>query len=178
MRSKQFVFLSYVLFLLIVPGICRALDQQQSVCQQDVAYRQLDFWVGRWDVFNTSDGSKAGTSELQKILQGCAIAEEWHEADGSGEIRELFYYQKAKKLWHQVWISDAGPTKERQLIETLKDRSVRFQGEVAQLDGGSHLDRSTVTPLPGDRIHQVIEISRDGGKTWQVTFDAEYRKQK
>ena len=171
------VFLCVLTFF-IASGIGRALDQQPSVCQQDPSYRQLDFWVGRWDVFDSHDGSKAGTSVLQTILNDCAIAEEWHEADGSGEVRELFYYQKAKKLWHQIWVSDAGPTKERLLVETLKDGSVRFQGEVAQLDGGSHLDRSTVTPLSGDRIHQVIEISRDDGKTWQVTFDAEYRKQK
>lgn len=127
MRSRLLVFLSCFLFPLIVPGVCHALDPQQSVCQQDPAYRQLDFWVGRWDVFDSHDGSKAGTSVLQKILNGCAIAEEWHEADGRGEVRELFYYQKAKKLWHQIWISDAGPTKERLLIETLKDGSVRFR---------------------------------------------------
>jgi hypothetical protein len=44
------------------------------------------------------------------------------------------------------------------------------------LDGGSHLDRTTLTPLPGGRVHQVIEISRDAGKTWEIAFDAEYRQ--
>jgi hypothetical protein len=25
-------------------------------------------------------------------------------------------------------------------------------------------------------VHQVIEISRDAGKTWEIVFDAEYRR--
>ena len=73
-------------------------------------------------------------------------------------------------------MTDAGPMKEKQLIEEYKDGGVRFQGEIPHLDGGSHLDRTTLTPLPGGRVHQVIEISRDAGKTWEITFDAEYRR--
>jgi hypothetical protein len=40
----------------------------------------------------------------------------------------------------------------------------------------SHMDRTTLTPLAGGRVHQVIEISRDGGKNWETVFDAEYRQ--
>jgi len=75
-----------------------------------------------------------------------------------------------------VWVTDAGPIKEKQVIEELKDGSVRFQGEIPHLDGSSHLDRTTLTPLPGSRVHQVIEISRDAGKNWETVFDAEYRR--
>jgi hypothetical protein len=63
-------------------------------------------------------------------------------------------------------------------VEEFKDGGVRFQGEISKPDGTSYLDRTTLTPLTGDRVRQVIEISRDGGKTWQVTFDAEYRRPK
>jgi hypothetical protein len=150
---------------------------QPQACASDPAYAKLDFWIGRWEVFDSHDGTRAGTSVLDKALKGCAVTVDWHEADGSGEIRELFYYAKAKKAWRQVWISDAGPTKERTMVDDPQEGSIRFLGEVAQLDGGSHLDRSTVTPLAGHRIHQVIEISRDHGQTWEVVFDAEYRPQ-
>jgi hypothetical protein len=36
------------------------------------------------------------------------------------------------------------------------------------------LDRTTLTPLPDDRVRQLIEISRDRGVTWQTNFDAYY----
>jgi hypothetical protein len=43
---------------------------------------------------------------------------------------------------------------------------VRFVGELPQPGGGTVLDRTTLTPLPDGRIRQVIEQSKDGGKTW------------
>jgi len=175
-KHLPLVMVIAVAFLLCIPAT--AAEPHPSVCQQDSAYRQLDFWIGHWDVFNTGDGSKAGTSAIEKVLGGCALAVQWQETDGSGEVREVFYYQRAKKLWRQVWISDAGPTKERGLLDAQPGGVLIFQGEVPQLDGGSHLDRSTVKALPDGRIHQIIAISRDGGKTWQSVFEAEYRRRK
>jgi hypothetical protein len=178
MRKHATLLIVIAVASLLIVSPTTSAETHPSVCQQDSAYRQLDFWIGHWDVFNTADRSKAGTSVIEKVLGGCALTVQWQEADGSGEVRELFYYQKAKKLWHQVWISDAGPTKERVLVDVRTGGTLVFQGEVPQLDGGSHLDRSTVMALFDGRIHQIIEISRDSGKTWQSVFDADYRKQK
>jgi hypothetical protein len=36
------------------------------------------------------------------------------------------------------------------------------------------LDRTTLAPLPGGRVRQTIEISRDGGQAWTPAFDAFY----
>ncbi len=145
-------------------------------CQGDPEYHKLDFWVGTWDVYDNHDGTLNGRDVVEKIVGGCAIVENWKEADGSGEGKSLFYYQSAKKQWKQVWVTDAGPIKEKQLIEEMKDGGVRFQGEIPHRDGKSHLDRTTLTPLTGGRVHQVIEISRDAGKTWETVFDADYRR--
>jgi hypothetical protein len=143
--------------------------------QSNSDYRKLDFWVGTWDVYDNHDGTLNGTDVVEKIVGGCAIVENWKEADGSGEGKSLFYYQPARKQWKQVWVTDAGPIKEKQLIEETKDGSVRFQGNILHRDGKSHLDRTTLTPLPGGRVHQVIEISRNAGKSWETVFNAEYR---
>ncbi len=144
-------------------------------CQIDPAYHKLDFWVGTWDVYDNHDATLNGIDIVEKIVGGCAIVENWKEADGSGEGKSLFYYQQARKQWKQVWVTDAGPIKEKQLIEETKDGGVRFQGEILHPDGKSLLDRTTLTPLPRGRVHQVIEISRDAGKTWETVFDADYR---
>lgn len=145
-------------------------------CETDPEYRKLDFWVGSWDVYDNHDGTLDGTDVVEKIVGGCAVVENWREADGSGEGKSLFYYQKPKKQWKQVWVTDAGPIKEKLLVDEMKDGGVRFQGEILHLDGKSHLDRTTLTPLPGGRVHQVIEVSRDAGKTWEAVYDAEYRR--
>lgn len=145
-------------------------------CQGDPAYHKLDFWIGAWDVYDNHDSTLNGTDIVEKIVGDCAIVENWKEADGSGEGRSLFYYQPARKLWKQVWVTDAGLIKEKTLIAEIKNGGVRFQGEIPHLDGKSHLDRTTLTPLAGGRVHEVIELSRDNGKTWETVFDAEYRR--
>ena len=145
-------------------------------CKSDLEYHRLDFWVGTWDVYDNHDGTLNGRDVVEKIVGGCAIVENWKEADGSGEGKSLFYYQSVKKQWKQVWVTDAGPIKEKQLIEEMKDGGVRFQGEIPHQDGKSHLDRTTLTPLSAGRVHQMIEISRDAGKTWETVFDADYRR--
>jgi len=53
----------------------------------------------------------------------------------------------------KVWVTDAGPIKEKQLIEEIDKGGVRFQGEgilhlTAEIASRSH---NTKTPLPGDR---------------------------
>jgi hypothetical protein len=53
---------------------------------------------------------------------------------------------------------------------------VRFQGEVRGTSGPTILDRTTLSPLSGGEVRQLIEISRDGGTTWESGFDARYRR--
>lgn len=185
MRKRNITLAALVLTFCFVSPLLTAQTSSKAgnspavnaSCDQDPAYHKLDFWVGRWDVFNNGDGSQDGTNVIEKILLGCAIVENWHDVTG-GEGKSLFYYQRATHQWKQVWVTDAGPMKEKRMIEEFKDGAVRFQGEIPHMDGSSHLDRTTLTPLPGDKVRQVIETSSDGGKTWKVGYDAEYRRQK
>ena len=166
-------------FLLSISSFAQSDKTAERPCERDSAYHKLDFWVGSWDVYDNHDGSKGGVDVVEKILDGCALVENWHELSPDGaDGKSLFYYQKATQQWKQVWVTALGPMKEKKLVEEFKDAGVRFQGEIPHLKGGSHLDRTTLTPLSPDRVHQVIEISRDDGKTWEVVFDAEYRRQK
>ena len=174
LKHRALVFPCLTFFLVWLPLLSFAQTPASHPCEQDAAYHKLDFWVGHWDVYN-ADGSKDGTNDIQKVLNGCAITENWHDVTG-GEGKSLFYYQKATKQWKQVWVTDMGPMKEKKLVEEFKDGGVRFQGEIPHLNGGSHLDRTTLTPLPQDRVRQVIEISKDDGKTWEKVYDAEYRR--
>ena len=67
-----------------------------------------------------------------------------------------------------------GGLKEKELIESLPGGAIRFQGTIPLPDGRSYLDRTTLTPERDGRVRQVIEISVDGGATWEVRFDAMY----
>jgi hypothetical protein len=128
-------------------------------------YKLLDFWVGDWEVVSPS-GEREGTNHIEKVLNGCAIIENWHDREG-GEGKSLFYYVPATKQWKQVWVTDQGPMKEKAMLSDFAGPGVRFQGELKRRDGsGTYLDRTTLTPLEGGRVRQRIEISLDSGKTW------------
>lgn len=145
-------------------------------CTQVPGYQQLDFWVGEWKVFD-QEGNKVGDNTIQKVLKGCAITERWRSAAGN-EGRSWFYYDYAAKQWKQVWVTEmatmTGGTKEKALVENFEDGGVRFQGTIRMPDGGSYLDRTTLTPQPDGNVRQHIEISADNGESWKTAFDARY----
>ena len=69
-------------------------------------YRQFDFWVGRWNVFNPAN-QLAGTSIIESELVGCLIEENWNGA-GGGRGRSLNVYDASTDSWHQFWVSAGG----------------------------------------------------------------------
>ena len=149
--------------------------QPAPQCEQVPGFHRLDFWLGQWDV--KIGDQLVGTNRIEKVLNGCAVIESWRGADGA-EGRSLFFYDHVTDTWKQVWVTAnataPGGLKEKTLIETLPDGSLRFQGVVRLQDGRMYLDRTTLTPLPADRVRQHIEISVDDGSTWQSRFDAIY----
>jgi hypothetical protein len=163
-----------LLLLLAVPGTpARA---QARGCAGDSTYAKLDFWVGTWRVY--VGDTLVGSNRIAKILEGCAVIEEWQDAMG-GRGQSLFYVEPALGQWRQVWVTDAarrvGGLKEKHLIASLPGGGVRFQGELRHPDGRIVLDRTTLTPLAGGQVRQLIEVSSDGGSSWRPSFDARYR---
>ncbi len=153
-----------------------ARGQTASPCDAP-AYHLLDFWIGDWEV--TAGGKIDGHDRVTRQLSGCAVHEEWSDA-GGGHGFSLFYYQPSVDKWRQVWVTDhanqPGGLKEKELILRLDDGGVRFQGTIMLPQGKAVLDRTTLTPLAGGDVHQVIELSRDQGATWQAVYDARYRR--
>ena len=168
-----------LLFLLVLDSVSAAQQRPEPhACQDNIAYHELDFWVGEWDVFAKDEKGveqKVGTNRIEKVLDGCAVIENWKDVEGH-EGKSLFYYRPVQGDWKQVWVTDTGPIKVKTLILEMPDGGVRFQGELAKRSGGTYLDRTTLAPLPGGKVRQVIEISTDAGKNWQAGFDAEYRR--
>jgi hypothetical protein len=132
----------------------------------------LDFWLGRWDV-QSGDGQKVGTNQIEKILDGCAVVENWTDQEGN-EGKSFFYLDNFSQKWKQVWVEDTGGMKEKVFLEESQNGTVRFQGTVKSRNGQIILDRTTLTPLSKNQVRQVIEISRDEAGSWITVFDAIY----
>ena len=102
-------------------------DRNSSPCEYDPYSRQLDFWLGEWDVYAPS-GQQVGINKIEKTLNGCVIHESWSGA-GNSKGESINYYDHDIGKWHQNWVSDRGNV-------------IIYEGEFR--DGAMHLSGKSV----------------------------------
>jgi len=138
-------------------------------------FHQFDFWLGKWEVAQ-KDGSKAGTSKVERILNGCVVMESWKGADGS--VGHSFnQYDRQDKLWRQNWVDGQGMRLD--LEGKLDGKRMVLRGERPNPRGrGTVLSEITWTPKDDGSVEQHWRISADRGKTWNDAFFGIYRRVK
>lgn len=142
-------------------------------CRASAVSRTLDFWVGDWDVYVGKD--LAGRDNVERVLDGCAVTERWDGGAGDKGM-SLFGYDARKDLWVQNWITNNSALPGGIKVKVLcahAPGTTTFQGEIEGKSGAIYYDRTILTALPGGRVHQEIQVSRDG-VAWRTGFDAIY----
>ena len=155
-----------LLFMFIVPAYA-----QQASCS-DPAYRQFDFWLGKWEVFRP-DGKVAGTNRIEKEYSGCVLHERY-ATPGRYSGESLNTYDPARKVWHQTWVDNSGMLL---LLEgRLTGKSMILEGKTADTAGKETKHRITWTPNADGTVRQFWE-STDAKGAWIVAFDGVYKRQ-
>jgi hypothetical protein len=132
-------------------------------------YRQFDFWVGEWVVYNPK-GQQVGTNRIEKIEGGCGLQENWTAANGTTG-RSINAYHAVRETWVQAWVGGGGSIL---LLEgRYEDGKMILSGPSAG-PGGTVQNRVTWSRLADDKVRQLWEQSGDQGKTWTVAFDGIY----
>lgn len=143
-------------------------------CEARAESRQLDFWVGEWDV-TTQAGAPAGSSRVERILDGCVLLEHWTGRNGSSG-KSFSLYDAATKRWKQTWVDNAGELTEFAGASNAGGEMV-FLADVPLAGGaGRGQRRMTFTSLDPARVRQLGELSKDGGTTWAVEYDFVYTR--
>ena len=156
-------------------AILARAEFNERPCAHRPEWRQLDFWVGSWEVRRTSDGTPAGTNRITLENNDCTIYEHWAGVLGGGG-QSTNYYNATTAKWHQSWIDDQGQTAE--FDGAFRDGAMRLEGYREGANGSRTTARLTLTPLPDGSVRQVGEDSPDGGKTWTPLYDLTYVKKK
>jgi hypothetical protein len=159
-------------FGLVAPSAFAAADSQQP-CSADSESRQLDFWLGTWNI--TYPGAPGGsTSTVKLVLDKCEIVESWEDAQGhKGENR--FAYNYENKSWHGMFADNRGHV--HVFIDgKVSDGSAEFSGPSRDPDGHTTLHRIRVTRASPNKVHQIWEKSSDNGATWTTVFHGEYSR--
>jgi hypothetical protein len=148
-------------------------DTDQVPCRKTDVARNLDFWVGDWDVYAAKE--LAGRDVVERVLGGCGIIENWRDTGGR-EGKSLFAYDARRNLWTQTWVTDdssvAGGLKFK-VLRAHTPTSTTFQGEIEGSSGAVYYDRTILTSQPNRTVRQEIQVSRDG-VNWRTVFDALY----
>jgi hypothetical protein len=150
---------------------------ETSPCAADSNYQRLAFWVGEWEVLDSS-GTHYATQRVHPAVDGCAITVEWTGRAGDKGLG-LSAFDRRTGEWRQVYVSNQVPSPSgvqlRKSDPTYGGPGVRF---IPLLDpAGGSLARTRVTIMPSGerRVLQLFEDSSDGGKTWHTQFKADHR---
>jgi len=136
-------------------------------------YRQLDFWVGDWEV--TSHGHPAGKNLVTAEEAGCLVHEHW--TGDEGDTGQSFnFYDRGDRRWHQVWVSNSGNVLD--LAGTYAGGTLTYRGRSHRPDGTTLEHRLSFHANPDGTVRQLWLTSSDGGATWSESFDGLYRKRR
>jgi len=150
-----------------------SVDRATKPCKYSAESRQLDFWIGTWDVM-TLQGQKAGVNVIHPFAEGCSLMENWTSAGGSNG-KSVNYYDSSTQKWYQFWIGSGGGALRYE--GSFKDGAMRFAAETVA-NGTKTLHRLTFSKNDDGTVRQFAELSNDDGKTWVVSYDFKYVRAK
>jgi hypothetical protein len=151
-----------------------------SPCAADSNFQRLAFWIGDWEVVD-STGAHYATQRVRAVLEACAITAEW--ASGGGyKGMSLFAFDVRTGEWRQMYVANQVPSPSgvelRKSDSSYRGPGIRFILLLDSTAGGPARSRVTIMPLSDHRAMQLFEDSPDGGKTWHTVFKAEHRPQR
>lgn len=165
--------------LLFLSGFVTARTQTRSAipCSQNPVYRQFDFWIGDWDVFNLT-GVRAGTSHVERLLDSCVILENWTSAQAGYAGKSYNTYNVSTGKWQQYWVDNKGGVTEYFNGHFEKNTMILQTNNTKQPNGSFLIQKMTFFHLNDDKVRQLGENSTDGGQTWKTVFDLTYKRKK
>lgn len=147
-----------------------AADKLSRPCMYSPKSRELDFWVGEWDV--SANGQRVGSSSVKQIEDGCVILEAW-SASGGQTGESMNFYNPVTGKWRQTYVGNNLGIWE--MSGEYKDAAMRYEGELYTARG-KIVTRMTFFNLGPDKVRQLGENSADDGKTWTSVWDAIYTR--
>ena len=155
-----------------------AIDRNARPCRFWPESRQLDFWIGEWDVTQTGvpAGVNASHSRIESVENGCVIAEYYDTPLGYAG-RSYNAYEPNRKRWEQFWVDNVGGV--HHYSGTGRDGNMYYEAEFTP-PGAKAPTRNKMTFFNQgpDQVRQLGEQSTDGGHTWAVTYDLTYRRRR
>ncbi len=138
-------------------------------------FRQFDFWLGNWDVYNSA-GKKVGENKIVLMQDSCAIQENWTSGDQTGT--SYSYYNANDKMWSQVYIDNTGNILE--LKGKYKNGRMILKSKPVVNPKNKKSTQNVIIWFQDDSgfVHQKWDIVNSKDSVVAVAFDGIYKKKK
>ncbi len=148
-------------------------------CTAKPEARQFDFWLGEWDVYPYAQPNSAavGYNHITQMASGCVIQENWKALTAPHTGTSINYFDINTGKWHQRWVASNLNMTDFYDGE-FKDGAMHFKWDVPNPGGTPLPGRLTFTNIEDGKVRQHAEISQDGGKSWQTSYDLLYIRRK
>ncbi|MCU0428190.1 MAG: tetratricopeptide repeat protein [Candidatus Kapabacteria bacterium] len=148
-----------------------------AVCDAQVEYHQLDFWLGQWDVrpYSAPNALPIARSVVERANGHCTIVENYYtKAAYTG--KSFNSYDASTKKWRQFWNDNFGQILQFEGEFDAKENALKYRSESRNNQGQRILNRMTFYNLSPNTVRQVWETSADDGLTWVSAFDGIYTR--
>jgi hypothetical protein len=140
-------------------------------------HRQFDFWLGEWEMYDYSSGSKGnliGKNTITLLCNDYVIHEHAEMIDRTIGYAHLIYNQQDKK-WHQMWVDNGGNV--AWFSGGLQNGKMILSGiRPGSKPGLTAIDHVAWSVLDPNNIRQLWQISEDSGESWFVAADNLYTR--
>ena len=135
--------------------------------------RALDFWIGTWQVSWVGGGQ--GTNTIRRILDDRVTEESFDGRDADSRLigRSLSVRDSADGRWRQTWVDSTGAYLDFDGVEV--DGRIAFVRTKTVDDRIVH-DRMVWLDVTSDSLRWQWQRSHDGGVTWALTWEIDYRR--
>ena len=167
----------FIIILLLVLLRASAIGQTPfdfgpSPCLSAPGFNQLDFWIGNWIVYNTSN-TAIGMDTVHSVLDDCVIEEKWVRNNGS-RGKSYNTYNPATRLWQKAWVDNRGNS--YYFIGEYKNNQLVFQGKGRHKEKAAIFELTYFNRLADNSVRKVWQVSTDNGKSWAMIEDHTFRK--
>ena len=144
----------------------------------DPQQKQLEFWVGEWDL--TWPGDKPGqlehgTNSIRRLLDSCVVQENFSGGDAM-HLRgmSLSIFDTRARKWKQTWVDNEGGYLD--FVGEFKDGQMILARNAVRPDGTKVIQRMVFKNITANEFDWNWEASKDGGKTWEVMWPIHYKR--
>jgi hypothetical protein len=138
----------------------------------EAEYRQFDFWIGDWKVFDSDKPDReVAHARISRILDGCVLLEDYTGNDGT-HGQSFNIYDASTGNWRQTWVTNRGQF--LFLNGNASGKKMVLSGSDLTADRRERQVRGTWQPISGG-VREFAFRSTDGGRTWALWFHIVFR---